>query len=193
MSALRKSAAKITITPKLSAPLTAVRRQFLNKVKALTSEEAIITLREDLTHETSELARLGNLAAQSWIVRQRLIALQQQTGTLEAPPEEAAEGEAPPVSAEAESADAPNDAPPEAAAPEPEPVAEGWRKLRINNETEVNGMIFFAGSTIQVQAEDAQKLVESGHAEEFTEAQAPKKPRKKRAKPKPKPAEDGAE
>ena len=194
MSALRKSAAKTTITPKLSAPLATVRRQFLNAVKSLTAEEAIETLRKGLEQETSELARLGNLAAQSWIVRQRLIALQQQTGTLEAPKDEVAEADESQASAETENTETPPEAAvPDAPPPESEDEADGWSKLRITHETEVNGMIFFAGSTIQVQAGDAQKLIESGHAEELTEAPAPKKSRKKRAKPKPKPTDDTAE
>lgn len=193
MSLPRKTAPKPMLPPRLSAPLTAVRRQFLNAVKSLTAEDAIATLRRGLAQETSELARLGNLAAQSWIVRQRLIALQQQTGTL-ARPVAVAAGQAAPL---AEAAPAPEAAAAKPAREEPavaEELAlppEGWRKLRITNETEVNGMIFFAGSAIQVQAEDALRLIASGHAEEYVELAEQGKPKKRKAKPKPRAQENG--
>lgn len=195
MSAPRKIAAKPMIMPKLSAPLAAVRRQFLSAVKSLTPEAAIKTLREGLAHEKSELARLGNLAAQSWIVRQRLIALQQQTGTLEAPPVSADAAELPPeTTPEARPAPPLTPAPPEAApAPVKEAAPEGWQKLRITHETEVNGMIFFAGSTIQVQSEDAKKLISAGHAEEISEGEDAAKPMKPKRKPKAKAKASAAE
>lgn len=181
MSSLRKTAAKPAIMPRLSAPLTAMRRQFLNAVKSLPAEDAMETLRKGLAQETSELARLGNLAAQSWIVRQRLTALQEQTGTLVRALREdaAAEPASPPAEGQAATpepvAQTPTDTP-----IEPQPAApEGWRKLRITNETEVNGMIFFAGSTIQVQEDDAEKLVASGHAEVFVQEAEPGKSKRK--------------
>lgn len=178
MSAQRKLPAKQVVTPRLSAPLASVRRQFLNKVKNLAPEDAIETLRDGLGEETSELARLGNLAAQSWIVRQRLTALLQQTGTLPTPgilPEEedqAAEDDTTEAPPEPQAQDVPD-------TPQPTPVPEGWQKLRITKETEVNGMIFFGGSTIQVQSEDAQKLIDAGQAERFSEEETPAAPPQK--------------
>jgi hypothetical protein len=44
-----------------------------------------------------------------------------------------------------------------------------WTKLRILQETEVNGMRFFAGTTIQVHDDDAQKLIAANSAELVTE------------------------
>ena len=178
MSAQRKLPAKQVVTPKLSAPLASVRRQFLNKVKNLTPEDAIETLREGLGGETLELARLGNLAAQSWIVRQRLTALQQQTGSLPTPdilPEEE-DQTAEETTTEASTPPQEQETP---VIPQAAPVAEGWQKVRITKETEVNGMIFFAGSTIQVQSEDAQKLIDAGQAEQFSEEEPPAAPRQK--------------
>ena len=40
-----------------------------------------------------------------------------------------------------------------------------WIKLRILAETEVNGMRFFEGSTIEVRNEDAHKLIAAKSAE----------------------------
>ena len=45
------------------------------------------------------------------------------------------------------------------------PQNDDWTKLRILEETEVNGMRFFAGTTIQVHADDARKLIEAKSAE----------------------------
>ena len=45
------------------------------------------------------------------------------------------------------------------------PDGESWTKVRILEETEVNGMRFFAGTTIQVHEEDARKLIEAKSAE----------------------------
>lgn len=172
MSAQRKLPAKQVITPKLSARLTSVRRQFLNKVKNLNSEEAIEILREGLNGETTELARLGNLAAQSWIVRQRLTALLQQTGTLPPPPDILPEEEDQTAEENTENMPSAIDTPDEVPQLEASPAPGGWRKLRITQETEVNGMIFFAGSTIQVQNDDAQKLIDAGQAEQFNEEES---------------------
>ena len=68
------------------------------------------------------------------------------------------------------------------------PQNDDWTKLRILEETEVNGMRFFAGTTIQVHADDARKLIEAKSAElaEPIEeaAQKPKARPAKKAAPK---------
>ena len=45
------------------------------------------------------------------------------------------------------------------------PTSKPWQKVRILAEAEVNGMVFFEGSTIAVKPEDASKLVSAGKAE----------------------------
>lgn len=167
------------IKPRLSAPLTKLRKQWLTSVKDLDPQAALAVLRTRLQSETDGAVRLGNMAAQSWLVRQRLIVLQ---ATLHG-------GPLPTVSevGEASAAAPKNPAPaPEAKPPVPEvpevheaadsaaPQSEDWTKLRILAETEVNGMRFFAGTTIQVHEEDARKLIEAKSAErvEATEGAA---------------------
>jgi hypothetical protein len=161
--------AKTPILPRLSAPLTKLRKQWLNTVKDLDPQAALAVLRQHLKAETDEATRLGNIAAQSWIVRLRLNDLQ---SALHGAPVSAV-GETPEQPAEPQAATegvTAEPAPKEAVAAENEdtaavPQSEGWTKLRIIDETEVNGMRFFAGTTIQVHEEDARKLIEAKSAE----------------------------
>jgi hypothetical protein len=182
--------AQAKLLPRLSAPLTKLRKQWLSSVKELEPQAALAVLRQRLEKETEGAARLGNIAAQSWIVRQRLIGLQA-----------ALHGIAPSVDVEEPTAEAAISAP-EAASAEPLPTAAvappdhdeadaavqgpGWIKLRILVETEVNGMRFFEGSTIEVREEDARKLIEANSAEPVTATADPaparvSKPTKKAA------------
>ena len=158
-------AAQPAIMPRLSAPLTKLRKLWLNSVKDLDPQAALAVLRQRLKTETDEATRLGNIAAQSWIVRQRLMSLQSALhGLPVASVSEVAEPQvvaATPTEdlATVEAAPAENDDIPTA------PQNDDWTKLRILEETEVNGMRFFAGTTIQVHADDARKLIEAKSAE----------------------------
>ncbi|MDA0186165.1 MAG: hypothetical protein O3C59_01705 [Proteobacteria bacterium] len=181
-------AAQPAIMPRLSAPLTKLRKLWLNSVKDLEPQAALAVLRQRLKSETDEAKRLGNIAAQSWIVRQRLIGLQSALhGLPVANVGEVAEPQAVAATltedfATVEAAPAESDDIPTA------PQNEDWKKLRILEETEVNGMRFFAGTTIQVLADDARKLIEAKSAElaELIEepAQKPKARPAKKAAPK---------
>lgn len=161
--------AEAKLLPRLSAPLTKLRKQWLSSVKDLEPQAALAVLRQRLQKETEGAARLGNIAAQSWIVRQRLIGLQ---AVLHGVPVVIEVEDPKPDTAVAASQAASADPARmvEAAGPGPgEPVAApqgpGWIKLRILVETEVNGMRFFAGSIIEVREEDARKLIEVQSAE----------------------------
>ena len=159
--------AQPAILPRLSAPLTKLRKLWLNSVKDLDPQAALAVLRQRLKSETDEASRLGNIAAQSWIVRQRLLSLQ---AVLHAQPVLAPAQDAEPEAAK--TIEAAQAAPLEQAAiedqeagPAPAPEGESWAKVRILEETEVNGMRFFAGTTIQVHKEYARKLIEAQSAE----------------------------
>ena len=181
-------AAKPAIMPRLTAPLTKLRKLWLNSVKDLDPQAALAVLRQRLKSETDEATRLGNIAAQSWIVRQRLIGLQsalhgqpvsiiaddaEQQSIAATLVETSGTAEAAPTLRD----DIPNS-----------PQSDDWTKLRILEETEVNGMRFFAGTTIQVHADDARKLIEAKSAalaEPIEEAaQKPKARPAKKAAPK---------
>lgn len=174
------------ILPRLSAPLAKLRKQWLGSVKDLESHEALAVLRRRLDAETEGATRLANIAAQSWIVRQRLVALQSAIHgvqyTVEV--EDADVTPAPDPSAprpQPVAAEAPEVAP---ADPAPEAKGSGWVKLRVLMETEVNGMRFFEGSTIEVREEDAKKLIAAKSAEAVepvaeAPTEGPAKPAKK--------------
>jgi hypothetical protein len=164
MSQLSEQVDFSKIQPRLSAPLARLRKQWLSAVKDLAPQSALAVLRERFAQETDGAMRLGNIAAQSWIIRQRLISLQTSIhGHQAQPPHADVADEAPAVATANTATSAPEalaervEAPP-AAAPE-------WIKLRILRETEVNGMRFFEGSTIEVRSDDARKLIAAKSAE----------------------------
>lgn len=168
------------IMPRLSAPLSKIRKQLLNSVAELDHEAALAVLREYLQGETNGAVRLGNMAAQSWIIRQRLTRLQI---ALHGTPS-VAEDQPPVPSSEhgVATTDEPSSGGPAVAAntqkaEAPKEEVGGWTKLRILAETELNGMRLFEGTTIQVRGEDARKLIEMKSAEtvEDSEEAAPAK------------------
>lgn len=167
------------ILPRLSAPLTKLRKQWLHSVQELEPQAALAVLRQRLEKETEGAARLGNIAAQSWIVRQRLIGLQAALHGTPAPAEIAEPkpdaASAAPQAPSDDPAPKAEDAAPDTADAGVAPQGPGWIKLRILAETEVNGMRFFEGSTIEVREEDARKLIEvkSAEAVEATPEPAP--------------------
>lgn len=156
------------IMPRLSAPLSKLRKQWLNSVAELDPQAALAVLRERLQGETDGAVRLGNMAAQSWILRQRLIGLQtvlhgSPVVAKDTPPVPTSDdGAATTGDASSEAQAAPSDT---AEAKAPDAEADSWTKLRILAETEVNGMRFFEGTTIQVREEDARKLIQAKSAE----------------------------
>lgn len=157
------------ILPRLSAPITKLRKQWLSVVKDLDPQAALAVLRDKLKGEAVEAVRLGNIAAQSWIIRQRLTALQT---ALHGQPVAVLRDDSPAPAELTDPADAPSGMQDEAqnAANTAATDAQSWTKLRILQETEVNGMRFFAGTTIQVHEDDAQKLIAANSAELETEA-----------------------
>jgi hypothetical protein len=174
------------ILPRLSAPLAKLRKQWLGAVKDLESHKALAVLRRCLEAETEGATRLANIAAQSWIVRQRLFALQSAIHRVEYTVDVEDTDVMP---AQDSSARRPQPAAAEAAETAPaDPAAEaksgGWVKLRVLAETEVNGMRFFEGGTIEVHEEDARKLIAAKSAEAVepvaeAPTEGPAKPAKK--------------
>jgi len=171
MAKASQQIAQATIQPRLSAPLSKLRKQWLTSVKDLEPQAALAVLRQRLQSETEGAVRLGNMAAQSWIVRQRLFGLQEAlhgvpvSVDLAEPEQEVA------VAITAEAAPIAEAVAPENANVAPASDSADWTKLRILAETEVNGMRFFAGTTIQVHEEDARKLIEAKSAERVDAAE----------------------
>lgn len=162
------SSTQAKIMPRLSASLSKLRKQWLSSVADLEPQAALAVLRQRLQSETDGAVRLGNMAAQSWIIRQRLIGLQ--TVLHGAPavavdePSLGAAEDTPETLAETSPPDG-QVAPQDASDPVAPTEIPGWTKLRILAETEANGMRFFEGTTIQVRDYDARKLIEAKSAE----------------------------
>jgi hypothetical protein len=158
------STAQAAIMPRLTAPLSKLRKQWLSSVGDLDPQAALAVLRQRLESETDGAVRLANMAAQSWIIRQRLIGLQTMLhGAPNAIARETASNDAVSITDETPPADQPEA--PETVEPAAQVGGPGWTKLRILTETEVHGMRFFEGSTIEVREEDARKLIEAKSAE----------------------------
>lgn len=151
--------------PPMSPEMEALRARFLGAVEHLTITEALAMLKSRLATETKEMMRLGNLAAQTWLVRQRLVAIRKglEIGSvaeiLKGTPRKA------PRAAAADGAAAP-----EGEAPQPQPIDPlSWVRVRIVSEAEVNGMRFFGGTALDVKGADAERLIAAGTAELLVE------------------------
>jgi hypothetical protein len=159
--------------PELSPEIKRLRLKMLTGLRHMGFVEAITALKAKLGSEEKEMMRLGNLAAQTWIARQRLAAL-----TNPAHPQTLDGALAvlipAPKPGGASSPSAKLDLLRKAAKGSGSETSSGenrsgedrpWRRLRIREETELNGMRFFAGTPVQVNLEDAARLLESGKAE----------------------------
>jgi len=152
--------------PPMSPEMEALRARFLGAVEHLTIPEALAMLKSRLATETKEMMRLGNLAAQTWLVRQRLVAIRKglEVGNVA----EILKGTARKAPRAAPAAD--GAAPPEGEAPQPQPIdPESWVRVRIVAEAEVNGMRFFGGTALDVRGADAERLIAAGTAELLVE------------------------
>jgi len=152
---------KVINVPELSSVMKRMRLRILHAVSSQKLDEAFTTLRDQLSTEKDENRRLGSLAAQTWLIRQRLQHLdQQQVPTVDGCLEELDPKRKPtqPLT---------KLAPQEKVTPiaNERANASDWTKVKIIEETVVNGMRFFENSVIEVNHEDAKKLHEAKKAE----------------------------
>jgi hypothetical protein len=157
-----------------------LRLKVLKSLKDSTLDDAMSLLRGRTAQEPDETTRLGFLAAQTWIVRQKLLTL----GTAAPVTVEARLGGLDPARdkmAKLKAAQSPDTTEIEAE----QETGTTWQKVKILEETVVNGMRFFQDSVIEVTPDDAQKLIEKNKAQLFSADETPAKPK---AKPRKKPA-----
>lgn len=158
--------------PKLSPKLERARAKTLSALGNLSLIDALAQLKSMFLAQKTEDGRLANLAAQTWIVRRRLEALQKGQpltnleSLLEPAPDASLKFKLLALTSAVPAA-LPNEAPDDTAiAPHPQGQApNSWQKVRILSEAEVHGMVFFEGSTIAVKPEDALRLLSAGKAE----------------------------
>ena len=176
LEALRTASA-LAADPKLSPKLERARAKTLSALGHLSVVDALAQLKAVFEAQQTEDGRLANLAAQTWILRRRLEAFQNRQpladlkSFLEPSPNTSLKSKLLALTSAAPDS-APSETPEETAiAPQPQDQApKSWQKVRILSEAEVHGMVFFEGSTIAVEPEDAGRLVSAGKAEIVEEA-----------------------
>ena len=174
---------KVTVSglAALSAQMKRLRLKFLKSVKSESLDQALETLRLNLAKEKDETARLGSLAAQTWLIRQRLLSIASDDVPQVADFLEVLEPARSklnfvaktPTQEQTDVTDVANAS-----------ADQAWETVKILEETVVNGMRFFKDFVVKVNAEDAQKLVKAKKAEIVTEDAAESEAKKATAKDK---------
>ena len=156
----------------LSAMTIKVRDAVIQKCEGQNLEEMTQFIKQLLEHETNEQKRLGVLAARVYLLREKIAFLLEQafdSDTAEMIRQrhsEKMENLKKPAGAQKKSAK--KDEKNEEAATE----GDGWMRVRILEDSEVNEIRFPAGVVIDVHTSDAQKLVDAGKAEKIIQDSA---------------------
>ncbi len=139
-------------TIQLAPETIKVRDAVITRCEKQTLEQMNEFVKSLLANETDELKRLGVLAARVFILRQRIQSLGAEGQIIDA--KDLLDGTL--VS----------DAATTAAEAPPEELAEsGWTRLRILKECKVGDVRFFKGAIVDVRANEAEALIQSGNAE----------------------------
>ena len=160
------------IPSNLSAMTIKVRDAVIQKCEGQNLEEMTQFIKQLLEHETNEQKRLGVLAARVYLLREKIAFLLEQafdSDTAEMIRQrhsEKMENLKKPAGAQKKSAK--KDEKNEEAAAE----GDGWMRVRILEDSEVNEIRFPAGVVIDVHTSDAQKLVDAGKAEKIIQDSA---------------------
>lgn len=167
----------------LSYQMKRLRLRVLKTVKSKTLDEALEALRAQLPTEKDATARLGLLAAKTWLIRQKILYIGK------AEPKSVADDIAllEPSSKQPKAQSLTEAAQNHDATGENSTAPQSWKKVKILEETVVNGMRFFKDFVIEVNIEDAQRLVDAGKAvvvEQLDQASKPEtsKPTSKTSK-----------
>jgi hypothetical protein len=150
---------------KLSAQVLSARNKWLALTSSETLEAGLKILREKYSAEKNDNRRLGNLAAQTWIIRRRLERLEIEDavtigGLLEHSPEKKVNSKNE-VKSDNESQTSNKTITEDSV----ENTFNSTHKIvNISEEVLINGMRFFAGSRVEVSLDDATRLIEAGKA-----------------------------
>lgn len=150
---------------KFSAQVSNARNKWLTLTSSETLEAGFNILREKYRLEKNDNRRLGNLAAQTWIIRKRLERLEiEDVVTIGELLENSTEKKVKSVhddklesqsqTASEDTSDSGNDV----------TSNSKLQVINISEEVKINDMRFFAGSRVEVSLEDATRLIEAGKA-----------------------------
>ena len=127
---------------RLAPEIEAARDQIVDHFEGKPFSELKTFVQKLLEIEEDETKRLGALAARVYMLRKRIIDFEE---TVELVPAEE-------PTARRDMSDEPN-------------TGNGWARVRVLENCEVNGMRLPEGIIVDVSTEDAQRLIDSGHAE----------------------------
>jgi hypothetical protein len=127
---------------RLAPEIEAARDQIVDHFEDKPFSELKTFVQKLLEIEEDETKRLGALAARVYMLRKRIIDFEE---TVELVPAEE-------PTARRDMSDEPN-------------TGNGWARVRVLENCEVNGMRLPEGIIVDVSTEDAQRLIDSGHAE----------------------------
>ena len=145
---------------KFSAQVSAARDKWLKLASEYNIDAALEFLRSNYSNEKNDNRRLGNLAAQTWIIRKRLTDFPLPSNyslalLLQKPTTKTHDSELQSQSAlEIRDTDTNN----------VRLTQRSMRVVNISEEVQINEIKFFAGSRVEVSEEDARRLVEAGKA-----------------------------
>jgi hypothetical protein len=136
-----------------------VRDAVIGRCETQTLEQMNEFVKSLLAQEKDEMKRLGILAARVFILRQRIQNLGGDPVAVDAKKLIAGEDKEKPET-KASTDEGETETGPD----------QGWTRLRIIKDCEVNGVRFFEGVIVDVMADDANRLIENGSAEQQTKS-----------------------
>lgn len=149
---------------KFSAQVAGARDKWLKLSADETLETVLGFLRSKYTDEKNNNRRLGNLAAQTWIIRKKLEHMPSDPTTKIAQILENPENAKSQKSVKAKLEEAAKTEAEEVTLRQAVDTVETMAVINILEEVSINEMRFFAGSKVEVSKADAAKLVEAGKA-----------------------------
>ena len=150
---------------KFSAQVSNARNKWLTLTSSETLEAGFNILREKYSLEKNDNRRLGNLAAQTWIIRKRLERLEiEDVVTIEELLENSPEKKVKSVHDDKLDSQSQMSSEDTSDAGIDVSINSKLKVINISEEVMINDMRFFAGSRVEVSLEDAMRLIEAGKA-----------------------------
>lgn len=149
---------------KFSAQIASSRDKWLKLSADETLETVLGFLRSKYTEERNNNRRLGNLAAQTWIIRKKLENMPTDPTTKIAQILENPNNAKSQKSVKAKPEESAQAAAEETTLMPLDDTVETMAVINIMEEVSINDMRFFAGSRVEVSKADADKLIKAGKA-----------------------------
>ena len=149
---------------KFSAQVVSARNKWLKLAANETMETVLEFLQSKYENEENSNRRLGNLAAQTWIIRKRLEHMPTHPETTVGVFLEGSEKNKPQTITQAIADNPDTEVHVKLETLKVDQDEASLIVIHINEEVKINDMRFFSGSKVEVSKEDAEKLVQAGKA-----------------------------